>query len=108
MGYTKRGQIVRIIALRTLREFWEQPGRGDAEQPLKAWYAEAKDAAWRTPADVRAKYGSAGIVAHNRVIFNIAGNKYRLVVKFHYNTGIGYIRFVGTHADYDEIDAETV
>ncbi|MGC9523897.1 MAG: type II toxin-antitoxin system HigB family toxin [Anaerolineae bacterium] len=99
---------MRIIALRTLREFWEQPNCGDAEQPLKAWYAEAKNASWRTPADIKAQYGNASIVGDNRVVFNIGGNKYRLVVKFHYNTGIGYVRFIGTHQAYDGIDVETI
>ena len=99
---------MRIIAQRTLREFWKQPGHRDAEQPLKAWYAEARNAAWRTPADIKTQYGSASIVGDNRVVFNIAGNKYRLVVQFHYNAGIGYVRFVGTHKEYDQIDVETV
>ena len=99
---------MRIIAKGTLREFWEEPAHRDAEQPLKAWYAEAKNAAWRTPADVKAQYRSASIVGHNRVVFNIAGNKYRLVVKFHYNTGTGYVRFVGTHEEYNQVDVETI
>jgi mRNA interferase HigB len=99
---------MRIIALKTLRAFWETPVHHDAEQPLKAWFAEAKAAQWRTPADVKAQYGSASIVGNNRVVFNIAGNKYRLVVQFHYNTGIGYVRFIGTHDAYDPIDVETV
>ncbi|MEA3342008.1 MAG: type II toxin-antitoxin system HigB family toxin [Chloroflexota bacterium] len=99
---------MRIIAKRTLREFWENPDYHDAEQPLKAWYAEAAHADWRTPVDVKEKYGNASIVGNNRVVFNIAGNKYRLVIKFHYNTGIGYVRFVGTHKEYDRIDVEVV
>ena len=99
---------MRIIALKTLRAFWEQPAYGDAEQPIKAWYAEAKNAHWRTPADVKAQYGNASIVGDNRVVFNIAGNKYRLVIQFHYNSGIGYVRFIGTHDAYDQIDVETV
>ena len=99
---------MRIIAERTLREFWENSDYRDAEQPLKAWYAEAKHATWRTPADIKEKYGNASIVGDNRVVFNVAGNKYRLVVKFHYNAGIGYVRFVGTHAEYDGIDVEVV
>jgi mRNA interferase HigB len=97
---------VRIIAKRTLREFWEKHPR--AEQPLKAWHAEAKNAVWRTPLDVKAKYGNASIIANNRVVFNIHGNDYRLVIKFHYNTGIGYVRFIGTHEAYDKIDAEVI
>jgi mRNA interferase HigB len=97
-----------IIAKRTLREFWEEPAHRDAEQPLKAWYTEARNATWRTPVDIKAQYGNASIVGDNRAVFNIAGNKYRLVVKFHYSTGVGYVRFIGTHAAYDTIDAETV
>jgi len=99
---------MRIIAKRTLREFWEEPAHRDAEQPLKAWYAEAKNATWRTPADIKEKYGNASIVGNNRVVFNIAGNKYRLVIEFHYNRGIGYVRFIGTHEEYDRIDVEVV
>jgi mRNA interferase HigB len=99
---------MRIIALRTLREFWEKPEYQDSEQPLKAWYAEATNAIWHTPADIKAHYRHASIVGDNRVVFNIAGNKYRLVVKFHYNRSIGYIRFIGTHAEYDRIDVEEV
>lgn len=99
---------MRIIARRTLREFWEEPAHRDAEQPLKAWLAEAENASWRTPADIRTHYRHASIVRNNRVVFNIAGNKYRLVIKFHYNTGIGYVRFVGAHAEYDKIDVEVV
>ena len=99
---------MRIISVRRLREFWELADRGDAENPLKAWLAEAEHATWRTPAEIKAKYGTASILKNSRVVFNIAGNKYRLVVKFHYNTGIGYVRFIGTHAEYDEIDAERV
>ena len=99
---------MRIIAVRTLREFWEQPDRGDAEQPLKAWVKEAEDATWRTPAHIKAQYGNASIIGDNRVVFNIAGNRFRLVVKFHYNKGVGYVRFIGTHPEYDQIDAETI
>ena len=99
---------MRIIKEKTLVDFWKHPDHHDAEQPLKAWYAEAKHADWKTPAEIKAHYRNASIVGDNRVVFNIAGNKYRLVVKFHYNTGIGYIRFVGTHGEYDQIDVETV
>jgi mRNA interferase HigB len=99
---------MRIIAVKTLREFWENPDYHDAEQPLKAWHSEAKHANWKTPADIKAQYGNASIIGDNRVVFNIAGNKYRLVIKFHYNVGVGYVRFVGTHKEYDEIDAEVI
>lgn len=99
---------MRIIARKTLVDFWERPEHRDAEQPLKAWFAEAKVANWRRLADIKAKYRHASILGGNRVVFNIAGHKYRLVVKFDYRAGIGYIRFVGTHAEYDKIDAETI
>ena len=97
---------MRVIKKRTLREFW---GRvPEARQALLAWYAEAEGANWRTPAEIKAQYRNASIVAGNRVVFNICGNKYRLVVKVHYNTGVVYIRFIGTHAEYDRIDVTTV
>ena len=97
---------MRIIARGSLRVFWET--HRDAEQPLKAWYHEAIAADWATPQDVKASYGTASIIGGNRVVFNIAGNKYRLVVRFNYPLRIGYVRFVGTHANYDRIDAEAV
>ena len=97
---------MRVIAKRALREFWKI--HRDAEQPLKAWYQEATRAEWATPHDVIKLYGSASIVANNRVVFNIAGNRYRLVVRFNYPYGVAYIRFIGTHAEYDQIDASTV
>ncbi len=99
---------VRVIARRTLREFWEQRGRGDAEQPLRAWFAEARRAVWRTPAEIKASYRSVSFLGKNRVVFDIGGNKYRLVVALKYSARIVFIRFVGTHAEYDEIDAEEV
>ena len=99
---------MRIIAKGTLVTFWQASNRGDAEQPLKAWYAEAKAADWAEPADVKRQFGNTSIVKGNRVVFNIAGNKYRLVVKFNYHYRVGYIRFVGTHADYDRTDVETI
>jgi mRNA interferase HigB len=99
---------VRIISRRTLREFWEQRGRGDAEQPLRAWFAEASRASWKTPADIKAAYRSASFVGSDRVVFNIAGNKYRLVVAVKYSAQIAFIRFVWTHAEYDDIDVAEV
>ena len=97
---------MRIITRQRLASFWEE--NHDAEQPLRAWLAEARHAQWRTPADIKRTYRSATIIANNRVVFNIAGNKYRLVVKIHYNRGVVYIRFIDTHAEYDKIDAETI
>ena len=97
---------MRIIAISTLSQFWTK--HRDAEDALRAWYSEAKHAKWRDPKDVRNRYHSADILPGNRVVFNIKGNQYRLVVKIHYNTGVVYIRFIGDHADYDRINAETI
>jgi mRNA interferase HigB len=99
---------MRIIAKRTLRLYWSGPGHGDSELPLRAWFAEATKAHWRRPVDVKAKYRSASIVGGNRVVFNIAGNKYRLVVMIRYDKSIVFIRFIGTHEEYDRIDVERV
>jgi len=99
---------MRVIARRTLREFWQKPSCKDCEQPLKAWLVEAERAEWKTPADIKADYRSASFVANSRVVFNIAGNKYRLVVAVKYEFGIIYIRFIGTHKQYDRIKAVEV
>lgn len=95
-----------IIALRTLREYWERNPK--AETPLRAWYAEAVRAEWRTPADIKAAHRNASFLANNRVVFNIKGNDYRLVVAVRYTSTTMFIRFVGTHAEYDRIDATTI
>ena len=97
---------MRVIAKRVLREFWER--HPDSQQQLKAWYAEAKSAAWHVPTDVKAKYGTASILKDSRVVFNICGNRYRLVVKINYPHQVVYIRFLGTHKQYDAIDAEMI
>ena len=97
---------MRIIARKTLKEFWDK--HPDAEQPLRAWYKAAEAAHWETPADVKAAYANASILKDNRVCFDIGGNKYRLIVKINYAYRVIYIRFVGTHADYDRIDANTI
>lgn len=100
---------MRIIAKRTLREFWESASQYvDSEEPLKAWYREAKQANWQTPADVKAQYCNASILKNSRTVFNIAGNKYRLVVEINYSIQIIFIRFIGTHQDYDKIDVEII
>jgi mRNA interferase HigB len=95
-----------VISRRTLITFWK--AHADVEGSLRAWYAEAKSAIWKTPDDIKQRYRSADFLASNRDVFNIKGNDYRLVVKIHYNTGRLYIRFVGTHAEYDKIDAERI
>lgn len=97
---------MRVITLGTLREFWEK--YPDVQQALKAWHDDAERANWRSPTEIKAQYASASILPDNRVVFNIRGNHYRLVVKIHYNTGFIFVRFVGSHREYDEIDAETI
>jgi mRNA interferase HigB len=97
---------MRVIALKALREFWER--HPDARQPLQAWYHDAERSTWKSPADIKATYRNASIVGRNRAVFNIKGNRYRLVVAVHYRFGIVYIRFVGSHRDYDTVDVETV
>lgn len=95
------------IARRTLREFWTREPR--AEAPLVAWFAIVSSADWKGPADVKAVFGrTVDFVADNRAIFDIGGNKYRLIVHFAYPFGRALIKFVGSHQDYDRIDPETV
>jgi mRNA interferase HigB len=97
---------VRIIALSTLRAFWDK--YPDAQTPLRSWYALASRADWRTPADIKEAYRSASFTANSRVVFNIKGNDYRLVVLVKYERGLIFIRFVGTHLQYDKMDVETI
>jgi len=100
---------MRVIAKSTLRAFWESsPGRRDAKGHLEAWHAEALKTHWQTPQEVKAQYRSASILKNGRVVFNIGGNKYRLVVAIDYERQACYVKFVGTHRQYDAIDAETV
>jgi len=95
---------MRVIARSTLREFWKI--HPEAEESLKAWYAEAKHASWQTPQDIKDLYGSASFPGNDRVVFNICGNKYRLIVVVKYSFSVIYIRFIGTHDEYDKIDAK--
>lgn len=97
---------MRIVALSALRECWRK--HPDAEVPLRAWYAIARRAIWRRPGEVKAAYRNASVIAGNRVVFNIKGNDYRLVAAVHYNRGMMFIRFAGTHREYDRIDATTI
>lgn len=99
---------MRIIAVSTLRRFWTRPGRGDAEQPLRAWVHIVRKAEWSKPTDVKAMFGTADILKSGRVVFDIGGNKYRLVAAIHYRGKRVYVRFIGTHKDYDAVDAERV
>ena len=97
---------MRIISRRPLKKFWEK--HPDAEAALKTWYTRVKRAEWKAPSDVKGDYRNASFIKNNRVIFNIKGNSYRLVTAIHYQSGIVYIRFVGTHSAYDSIDASTI
>ena len=100
---------MRVIALSTLKKFWTRsPSYADAIEPAMAWYREAQKADWSTPSEVKAQFASASILRDGRVVFNIAGNKYRLVVWINYAYRVVYIRFIGTHKQYDEIDAQTI
>ncbi len=97
---------MRVIARKTLKDYWaKHPATG---KELKAWFAEADNADWKTPADVKAKYGNASILKDGRVVFNICGNNHRLVVWINYPFHIIYVRFMGTHEEYDAINAQTV
>ena len=97
---------MRVITKRTLLDFWAK--YPDALSPLSAWYAEAIKAQWSTPQDVKGQYSTASFLGDNRVVFNVGGNKYRLIVKVNYPYGTVYIRFIGTHAEYDKIKAEEI
>ena len=97
---------MRIISRRALREFWEK--HPDARQSLQAWYVDVERVEWKTPSDIKDVYRNASIVGNNRAVFNIKGNHYRIVVAIQYEFGIVYIRFVGTHPEYDKIDATRI
>jgi mRNA interferase HigB len=97
---------MRILSRSTLRNFWET--HPDAEETLKTWYSEASNADWQSPLDVEISCRNVSIIANNRVVFNIKGNTYRLIVSIRYDLGIIFIRFIGTHSEYDKVDAETI
>lgn len=97
---------MKIVSVKILREFWVL--HPHAEQHLKAWADEVKKVTWTQPADIKAKYRNASILKNRRVVFNIKGNDYRLIVAVAYRFGAVYIKFIGTHAQYDAVDAETI
>jgi mRNA interferase HigB len=97
---------MRIVSLQTLRTYWE--ANPEVEQQLRAWHDEVISQKWEQPADIKARYASASILKKRRVVFYIKGNKYRLIVAVAFNVGVVYIKFIGTHKEYDEVDAETV
>ncbi len=98
--------VLRIIAKPKLREFWAT--HPDCEQQLKSWYRKAEKAKWIGIYDIKAEYPSASILNGNRIVFNIKGNHYRLIVRFNFDYQIGWIRFIGTHAEYDKIDVNNI
>jgi mRNA interferase HigB len=97
---------MRIVAKRTLREFWER--YPEAQGPLEAWYAEVSRSVWTTPQQIKAQFGSASILKGGRAVFNIGGNKFRLIVSLDYGRQACFVKFIGTHLQYDAIDAERV
>jgi mRNA interferase HigB len=100
---------MRVIALSTLKAFWEaHPKYADAKEPTLAWYRHTLHADWSSPVDVKADFGNASVLKDGRVVFNIGGNKYRLVVWINYAYRVVYVRFIGTHDQYDRIDAQTI
>lgn len=100
---------MRIIALSALKAFWENnPKYLEVKEPTLAWYRHTLHAQWNSPADVKQDFRNASTLKDGRVVFNIAGNKYRLVVWINYSYQIVYVRFIGTHAEYDKIDVQTI
>ncbi len=97
---------MRVISKKTLREFWIV--NPETEEQLKSWYKEASNAKWITPNEIKQQYGSASILKESRVVFNVCGNKYRLIVEINYERQWLFIRFIGTHKEYDKVDANTI
>jgi len=100
--------LIRVISVKKLKDFWNNPKYKDTDQPLRAWYAEAKLSEWKKPSDIKMHYRNASFLANDRVVFNIKGNDYRLVVAIKYEFQIVYICFIGTHKQYDKINAEEI
>jgi mRNA interferase HigB len=97
---------MRVIALRNIHEFCTR--HPSAAPALKAWTEEARNASWKTPQEIKKRYASASFIGRNRVVFNIKGNEFRLVVAVAYRFEAVYIKFIGTHSQYDRIDAQTI
>lgn len=97
---------MRILSRKTLREFWDK--HPDARQALQTWYIDVERANWKSTADIKRTYQTASFLQDNRVVFNIKGNKYRIIVVVQFKYGYVYIRFIGTHSQYDQIDANTI
>lgn len=99
---------MRVIALKTLKDFYLDPRYRDSEQSILTWYQVVRNSAWSNPNDIKNDFGNASILQNGRVVFNIGGNKYRLVVWINYPLEIVYVKFIGTHAQYDRIDSQTI
>ncbi len=99
---------MRVISRKTLKAFYENPVYKDSKTSLEIWFRDAIKADWSSPNDIKSKFKNASILKNNRVVFNIHGNKYRLIVKIHYNLKTVFIRFVGTHEQYDLINGEDI
>ena len=97
---------MRIVAKKILREFWEI--HPDCEQQLKSWFKETNKAVWKNSNDIKSEYPSASILINNRIVFNIKGNKYRLIVKINFDYEMVWVRFIGTNAQYDKINANNI
>jgi mRNA interferase HigB len=97
---------LRIIAKKILRDFWTK--HANSEQQLKAWFQETHKAKWTGPHEIKEAYPSASFLANNRIVFNIKGNSYRLIVRVNYDYQMVWIRFIGTHAEYDKINANKI
>lgn len=99
---------MRVISKKTLKEFYEQELYKNSKSSLESWYREALGSDWKSPNQIKEQYGNASIVGNNRVVFNIHGNTYRLVVQINYHASVVYIRFIGTHKQYDKINVEEI
>jgi len=99
---------MRVIAFKSLKQFWENPLYSDAENSLRAWYQDAKNAHWKNSNEVKSQFKNASIFGNNRLVFNTKGNTYRLVVKIEYEFQFMFIRFIGTHKQYDKIDCKSI
>jgi len=97
---------MRVIAKKILREFWDK--QSDSKEQLKTWYKEASKATWSSPIDIKSEFPKASILKNGRIVFNICGNKYRLIVKINYLRNWVFIRYIGSHGEYDKIDADKI
>lgn len=104
--FTFKIEVLRILAKKILRDFWGK--HPNSEQQLKSWYLETENAEWANPNEIKIEYPNASILSNNRIVFNIKGNHYRLIIKISYDYKMVWIRFIGTHSEYDKINATTI